>query len=109
MANVSATERAHATLTSTTADTVTLTKSCQFVDVTNHHASVVLYVTVSKSPKSSALVPTPTTAVAAAAGTFSISPGRTKRVMNSPGRATFVKLSVVGNANPYSVEGTNVR
>lgn len=107
MAAVAGVKRAHATLSTTVADTVTLSSSCKEVLVTNHILTAQpLYVTTSVALTAAGVV-TPTVAVAAAAETFAIAPGRTRRVFKSD-RARFIKLSVVGNANPYSVEGNNV-
>ncbi len=106
MAAVSGAKTRGATLTSTTADAVTLTDPVEHVYVTNGHASVLLYVTI-KSGTTVAGAAGATTAVAAADGTILIPPYQTKKVFASPGSKRYVSLSVVGNANPYQVEGTN--
>lgn len=109
MAAVAGNKTAHATLSTTTADTVTLANAVQFVRVSNHHASVVLYVTVSSGRTAANAAAGVTTAVAQADETISVSPGATKEVFASPGRGAYVALSVVGNANSYSVEGSDSR
>lgn len=106
MAAVAGAKRAHATLSTTVADTVTLSEAQKEVMLTNHHATVPLYAVLTTA-RTAAGVATPTTAVSAAAETFAVAPGRTRRVFRSA-RPQFVKLSVVGNANPYSVEGNRV-
>lgn len=83
----------HATLTGTTADTVTITNRFRYLEVINRDAETPLYVT-----QNPALAPT--TAVGAADDTFYVPPGGSKVVKYLAG-----KLSVVGSSNAYSVEG----
>lgn len=104
MAAVAGNKSAHATLSTTTADTVTLNESARQVRVTNHHATVILYCTI-KTARTAAGAVGATTAVAQADETIGIAPYQTKTVMRSA-RPVYCELSVVGNANPYSVEGT---
>lgn len=103
MAAVSAAKSAHATLSTTVADTVTLTSPVKNVRVTNHHATVVLYVTVKRGRTAAGAVGA-TTAVAQADETIGIPPYQSK-IVASGERKLYTELSVVGNANPYSVEG----
>lgn len=106
MAAVSAAKRAHATLSTTTADTVTLTSPCKEINVTNHILTAVpLYVTLKTGLTAAAAVGA-TTAVSAADETYAIPPGATRTIFRSSKRV-YVELSVVGNANPYSVEGND--
>lgn len=83
------------TLTSTTADTITLTQLWGSVRVTNQHTSNWLYAT-----------PGGETAVAEADGTVAIPPGqsRTFKAERAEGTNTVV-VGVVGNGNVYTVEG----
>lgn len=87
MAAVTGGASAHATLTSTTADTVTLATKHQFVRVVNRDATTLLYVRVDG-----------VTAVAEADETFVVLAASSRR-LRAP-----AALSIVGNANPYSVE-----
>lgn len=79
----------HATLSSTTADSVTFSGTGSEIAVTNRDTSTTLYFRVDA-----------TTAVAAADNTFAVLPLQTKVV-----RAAGAKvISVVGNGNSYSAE-----
>lgn len=79
----------HATLSGTTADTVTFTGTGSNIAVTNRDASVTLYFTVNGA-----------TAVSAADETFVVLPLQTK-ILTGQG---ITVVSVVGNGNAYSVE-----
>jgi len=93
MAAVSGGMTAHATLTTTTADTVTLTGEGSYLAVTNHEASGgdTVYFTINGA-----------TAVAAADENYVVLPQQTKVL--GPGRFDAVSVSVVGNGGTYSVE-----
>jgi D-arabinose 1-dehydrogenase-like Zn-dependent alcohol dehydrogenase len=86
----------HQTLTTTTADTVTLTGAYAKVEIINRHISVHMYAHVSNRGAA------PTTAVSAADDTYVI-PANGVLVLRTSG-AGFA-CSVVGNANTYSVVG----
>lgn len=88
----------HATLTSTTADTVAIT-GYDVVDVINRDASNPLYVAYEGDAS-------PTTAVAAADGTDYVAPGGFIRI--DAGGTDGGKISVVGTGNAYSVVGVSV-
>ena len=90
MAAVSGAITCHATLTGTTADTVTLTEDTEEVMVVNRHATEVLWVKVNG-----------TTAVAAEDENYAVPAGQ---ILRLPGNFQNRPLSVVGNANPYSVQ-----
>jgi hypothetical protein len=96
MAAISEIRAAHATLTTTTADTVTLTGSFAKVEIINRHISVPMYARVVSDGS------TPTTAVSAADDTYVI-PANGVLSLRVSGSG-FV-ASVVGNANAYSVVG----
>lgn len=87
MATDSDARSVHNTLTSTTADTITITENPSLVAVANRHASEALWVAAK-----------PATAVAAANGTDYVPPGG-EVVMPYPSAG----LSIVGNGNQYSV------
>lgn len=95
----------HGTLTTTAADAVTLSDKVSHVRVSNHHATVPLYVTVKtgNSAAGAAGATIPTSGIDESIG---IPPLATKEVLNSPSVPVFVSLGVVGNANAYSVEGS---
>ena len=106
MAAVSGAKTCHATLSTTTVDTVTLTEKVQQVAVLNGHASEILSVLVGTSEVSGA-------AAATAAGTVTASvdeafriPVSGRTVVFKSKRLTYVGLSIIGNGNTYSVHGT---
>lgn len=80
------------TLSGTTADTCTMTGQGTSLAVTNHDASVTLWVRIDG-----------TTAVADADENFCILPLQTKVLNVTTGSGSRV-ISVVGNGNKYSVE-----
>lgn len=84
----------HATLSGTTADTVTIT-GYDLVDIINRSSSEALWVAYEGDAS-------PTTAVAAADGTDYVAPGGFLRVDAGKGG-----ISVVGNGNAYSVVGVS--
>ncbi len=92
MASYSEITSKHATLTSTTADTVTITGKWPYVEIINRDATAPMYATAGPA--------TAVTAVAAADDTIYIPPGGSKVVRSYSG-----VFSVVGNGNAYSVEG----
>lgn len=98
MAAVSGSRSCHATLTGTTADTVTLTGCEEYVEVVNHHATETIYFTYVWTEDSN---PAPTTAVALADETIAVLPGAASVF---PARGPGIQLSVVGNGNIYSVQ-----
>lgn len=81
------------TLTSTTADTITLTQPYEAIEVTNHDAADTLYVRWDGA-----------TAVAAAKGTTPILPASPK-VIRVGNNASGVVVSVVGDGGIYTIEG----
>lgn len=84
----------HATLTGTTADTVTIT-GYDVVDIINRSATEPLWVRYEGDAS-------PTTAVAAADGTDYVAPNGFLRVDAGQGG-----ISIVGNGNAYSVVGVS--
>lgn len=94
MATDSHAKSVHNTLTSTTADTVTIT-GYDLVDIINRSATEPLWVRYEGDAS-------PTTAVAAADGTDYVAPGGFLRVDAGQGG-----ISVVGNGNAYSVVGVS--
>lgn len=90
MAAVGGALSCHATLTGTTADVVTLTEDGEELRVVNHHATEKLWVRFDG-----------TTAVALADETFIVLPNS---VQVFPGGFQNRPISIVGNANVYSVE-----
>ena len=109
MADESGAKTVHATTTTTTAESVGLTSKVSQVRVTNREAIAAdtLYVTVATGRTAAAAEAALTVAVADADETFAMIGGETKTVFQSS-RPTYVALSVVGNASPYSVEGFSV-
>lgn len=107
MADESGARTVHATTTSTTAESVSLTSQVSEVRVTNREAIAgdTLYVTVATGLTAAAAEAALVTAVADADETIAIVGGDTKTVFKSS-RPTYVALSVVGDASPYSVEGS---
>lgn len=92
MAAVTGVKSAHATLTSTTADTVTLTGAGKYMRVANRHATEALWFRDDG-----------TTAVAAADENYFVAP--TQSVVLGPSKfGGSMVVSVVGNGNTYSVE-----
>lgn len=87
----------HATLTGTTADTVTIT-GYDVVDIINRSATEPLWVRYEGDAS-------PTVAVAAADGTDYVAPGGFLRI--DAGGTDGGKISVVGNGNAYSVVGVS--
>lgn len=91
------------TLTSTTADTVTIGTAgmrLKSVEVVNDSASAaILYFTVSKSATA------PTTAVSAADGTYKVLPGSSLNYDFGTSWVDICTVSVVGSANAYGVYG----
>lgn len=97
MASYSKTKACHKTLTSTTADTVAIT-GYDVVDIINRDTANPLYVAYEGDAS-------PTTAVAAADDTEYVAPGGFIRI--DAGGTDGGKISIVGNANPYSVVGVS--
>jgi hypothetical protein len=96
MATDSAVRSVTNTLTTTLADTVTITQAWPSVDITNHSSSAILYFRVDGS-----------TAVAAADNNGVILSGQSKVValpINSSGQGV---VSVIGSGNIYTIEGVN--
>lgn len=81
----------HATLSGTTADTVTFSGGGSTLCVTNRDSSVTLYFTISG-----------TAAVSAADDTYVVLPLQAKVVPFSP--TSVHTVSIVGNGNAYSAE-----
>jgi hypothetical protein len=96
----------HATLSGTTADTITLSGAVTHVDVLNRAAAggADMYANISWYGA------TPTTPVAAADDLRIIAPGGFVTFeYDGGGVDTSVVVQVVGNGNAYSVEGYNPR
>lgn len=91
MADQTCVNAQHATLSGTTADSVTFSGSGSDIAVTNRDSSVLLYFRVDG-----------TTAVAAADETFVVLPLQTKILRRRPSGLAVV--SIVGNGNSYSAE-----
>ena len=105
MADQTAALRQHATLTSTTADSISLTTAVRQVDVTNADSADPLTVKIATGGTAAAALAALGAAVTALADdTIVVRAGQTKIVHRSRNR-TFVALSVVGDGNAYSVEG----
>lgn len=107
MAAVSGTNAVHATLATTTVDTVTITTDAGFLDVYNRSGAADMYVSVDPLDPTNASVAAPT---AAGAGFYVVGQNgnRVTRIPlagggRSSGRAVVVKI--IGNANAYSVQG----
>lgn len=87
------------TLTSTTADEITLTNPWPAIEVTNHDASTTLYVRMDG-----------VTAVSEANGAIAVLPSSSKvirsgiRYING---GPQIIVSIVGNGNKYTIEGVN--
>jgi hypothetical protein len=96
MATLSKLRAAHATLSTTVADLVTLTGSFARVQIINRGISVPMYAFVAIAGE------TPTTATAAADNSYVI-PGNGALTLRVSGDG-FV-ASVVGNGNAYSIVG----
>lgn len=103
MATPSNAHSVHATLSTTTADTVTIGTAgvrLKAIEVGNPSASAaILYFTLSRSATA------PTTAVSAANGTDYVLPGSTLAIDFESAYVDICTLSVVGSANAYSVVG----
>lgn len=95
MATDSDLKSVHLTLSGTTADTITLTQLWDRVEVGNEHDTVDLFVRMDG-----------VTAVSDADGSTRIGPNETK-ILHPIHDWTNkrIVISVVGNANPYSIEG----
>jgi hypothetical protein len=90
----------HATLTTTTADLISLNGGLIGFEVVNKDASNAVYFTWTDDGS------TPTTAVAAADDTdYVAAAGGSKLVMCTPAGGVGIKVSVVGNGGAYSVVG----
>lgn len=87
----------HKTLLTTTADMVTVSGfGVRAVKVTNRHATVELYARAVANAAS-----TPITS--GADGSIFVGPGRTELIPVTLDNAGAAYISIVGNANPYSV------
>lgn len=92
------------TFSGTTADTITLDQLWAYVQITNSDPTNTMWVSQNGTA-------TPTTAVAAAAGTIPVLPLQTRTIQALPiqsgtGVGTIV-LSVVGNGGSYTITGVN--
>ena len=96
MATGSAVRSVTNTLSSTTADTITLTQRWPAVEITNHDATTPLYVRLDG-----------TTPVAEADGTTVVPAGATKilKATVSGSDVTGTAVGVVGDGNTYTIEG----
>lgn len=95
MATDAANYSVHNTLTSTTVDTVTINAPHTRLRISNRHASVEMWVTISLTGA------VPADPTSAGDNTHYVAPG-TSRFFYSRGG---VIVKILGNANPYSVEG----
>lgn len=82
------------TLTSTTADTVTLNQPYDAIEVTNHDSTTTLYVRWDGAM-----------AVSEADNTTPVLPASSKVIRVGVNAAGTVVVSVVGNGNKYTIEG----
>lgn len=96
MATDSAARSVTNTLTTTTADAITLTQPWAGISVTNHDATNALYFRQDG-----------TTAVGEANDTTVVLPGQTVVASANVTSSKTVVVSVVGNGNKYTVEGVN--
>lgn len=96
MATDSAVRSVTNTLTTTVADTVTLTQAWPSVDVTNHSTDTAMYIRYDG-----------TTAVGGADGTTVILAGQSKVIQGGLTGAGTIVISVVGSGNTYTIEGVN--
>lgn len=99
MATDSAVRSLTNTLSTTVADSITLTQPWPAIDVTNHDSTNSLYVRQDG-----------TTAVGSADGCTVILPGQSKvlaPMLRSTGASVPHFLSIVGSGNVYTVEGVN--
>lgn len=92
----------HATLSSTTVDTVTLTGGAPVVEVYNADASNPIYFCIGDSTGGSNLTATPT---AAGDDTYKVPPATARQVLAPPaaGANGDVSVKLIGNGNIYSV------
>lgn len=96
MATDSAVRSVTNTLTTTVADTITLTQAWRAIEVTNHDASDLLY-----------LRQDGTTAVASADGTSVVLPASSKVLAASVNGSGQIVVSIVGDGGTYTIEGVN--
>lgn len=106
MASVSGAKTCHATLSTTTVDTVTLTDKVNQVAVLNAHSSEILSVLVGTSTVSGAAAATNAGTVTASVDESFRVPAAGRTVVFKSKRQTYVGLSIIGNGNAYSVHGT---
>lgn len=96
MATDSAVRSVTNTLTTTTADTVTLTQPWPAIAVTNYDTADIVYFRQDG-----------TTAVAAANNTTVVMPGTTVTAAASVTGSGTVVVSIVGDGGTYTIEGVN--
>lgn len=97
MATDSAARSVTNTLSGTSEDVVTLTQRWPAIEVTNHDASIPLYIRQDG-----------TTAVSEADNTTVIPAGLTKVIKAEPTAGTdTIVISIVGDGNKYTIEGVN--
>lgn len=106
MASVSGAKTCHATFSSTTVDTITLTDKVNQVAVVNHDASNIVYVLVGTSDSSSSAAATAAGTVTAAVDESYAVPKSGRTVVYKNKRQTYVGLSMIGSGGAYSVHGT---
>lgn len=101
MATISKATAAHATLSGTTVDTVTITGGYGAVEVANRSGATTLYVTVDVGTA-------PTAPTAAGDDTFFVPPGTTLLIdTQKDGISGGTVVKIIGNGNDYSVTGVN--
>lgn len=96
MASHSVTRAKTATLSGTTADTITLTQGWPAVAITNHDVSDVVYFRMDG-----------TTAVAAADNATPVLAGSSVIRMATINASNQITVSIVGDGGTYTVEGVN--
>lgn len=100
MATVAGVRTAHATLSSTTVDTVNLSMNeISRVNVLNRSGTATLWFTLSTAGTPAAATP-----VAAAAETFAVPAGQSLTVATGAAGLDTTQVKVLGNGNDYSVQ-----
>lgn len=107
MADETGARTVHAATTSTTAESVALTRAVRQVRITNRDTDSTLYVTKATGRTAAAAEANLVTAVAQADETIVIAAGQT-RVVGQSAKPVFYAFSVIGNATDYSVEGFEI-
>lgn len=106
MASVSGNYAVHASLSTTTVDTITITTDAGYLDIYNRTGTADMFVSVDPSDPTA----TPTNPTAAGAGFYAVSQNgdrRTRIPLAGGGRSSTraVVVKIIGNGNAYSVQG----